>query len=334
MKWVSIALVAGAAGAQGTPRVDFAHDVLPILARSCFRCHRAPFRDERGMLRRPKAGLRLDGRGWILRGSDDHEVIVPGNPAKSLLYQLTTLPADHDDVMPAKGDPLTGEQTATLRRWIAAGADFGEWVGAPGPGGEAARSNAMPARIAMLARLAGGVAAAAPAAIREARGELARVEPVQPNSPLLRVEFLTAKDRVGHEEVVHLGPIAGQITHLDLARTNVTDGALASVARMSNLTHLDLRGTAVTDDGLDHLRRLQQLRTLNLFATRVTDAGLAGLSELARLQHVFLGRTRVTADGIARLRRGLPGCRVVHDPKLPDPPAEGADRGQRRRRRR
>jgi len=108
--------------------VDFEKRVLPILKERCFSCHQAPTTGADGRAVKPKAGLRLDGRGWILKGSDERAVLTPGDPAKSRLYSLTVLPADHEDRMPSKGDPLTKEQTATLRLWIAQGAAFGSWT--------------------------------------------------------------------------------------------------------------------------------------------------------------------------------------------------------------
>ncbi|MCB9550854.1 MAG: hypothetical protein H6705_03020 [Myxococcales bacterium] len=35
-----------------------------------------------------------------------------------------TLPPDHEDYMPSKGDPLTPAEVATLTRWVATGADW------------------------------------------------------------------------------------------------------------------------------------------------------------------------------------------------------------------
>src|SRR5437773_6744407 len=108
MEWLAVALLA--ASEQGAP-MDFETRVLPILRDRCFTCHEAAKTAPDGRVVKPKAGLRLDGRGWILRGSDERAVLIPGDPAKSRLYSLTALPADHEDRMPSKGDSLTNEQT-------------------------------------------------------------------------------------------------------------------------------------------------------------------------------------------------------------------------------
>ena len=113
--------------------VDFGRMIYPILKDRCLSCHSAPYVDVRnGRTKKPKGGVRLDTKEHLLKGyldDDDNLVksIVPGVPDKSPLYTTTTLPADHDDIMPAKGDPLTKEQQGLLKQWIADGAKFGDF---------------------------------------------------------------------------------------------------------------------------------------------------------------------------------------------------------------
>jgi hypothetical protein len=126
------AVLASALASPQETKVDFESRVLPILRERCYSCHEAPKTAPDGRTVKPKGGLRLDGKGWILRGSDEQTVLTAGDPQKSRLYTLTVLPADHEDRMPSKGDPLTKAQTETLRLWIAQGAPFGAWTGAPG----------------------------------------------------------------------------------------------------------------------------------------------------------------------------------------------------------
>ena len=49
--------------------VDFEEEVWPILEERCVECHKAPF-EQNGRRKEPKAGLRLDGAGHIMAGSD------------------------------------------------------------------------------------------------------------------------------------------------------------------------------------------------------------------------------------------------------------------------
>jgi len=92
--------------------VDFTRDVRPILSRHCFKCH--GFDDKAR-----KARLRLDVREDAVK-----KAIVPGKPDDSELVRR--LFAGDDEVMPppATKNPLSDAQKQTLKRWIAAGAEY------------------------------------------------------------------------------------------------------------------------------------------------------------------------------------------------------------------
>lgn len=99
-------------------KVDFKKQVWPILDKSCLRCHGA---------KKQKGELRLDKKQNAFKGGESGDpAIVPGKSKDSKLFQLITLPEDHDDFMPAKGDPLTQDQRALIGRWIDEGAHWPE----------------------------------------------------------------------------------------------------------------------------------------------------------------------------------------------------------------
>ncbi len=112
-----LALLLPAAAAPAPP--DFQREVRPILSRQCFACH-GP--DEHAR----KAGLRLDLRDEALKpAKSGKRALVPGKPDQSELVRRISA-TDHDQVMPppeAKKQ-LTAAEQDTLRRWIAAGADY------------------------------------------------------------------------------------------------------------------------------------------------------------------------------------------------------------------
>lgn len=317
-------------------RVDFAREVWPILEKSCVRCHGAR-KDPSGRTRKPKGGLRLDGKHWILAGGENGPVVKPGDPARSPLWTRTVLDPDDDDFMPAKGDPLTEAQTDILRRWIEQGATFGDWRGAPGPAGtdeaaSPAKAIALPSRVALAARLGRGLPPAAPDLIERARAHGALVSAEQPGSPLLRVEFFGSQDRVDDDTVRQLVPLRDHITHLNLSGTRVTDRGLALLARMPRLTWLDLHDTRITDRGVAALVGLKELRHLNLYGTPVTDRGLRALENLTSLEALFVWNTKVTGAGVERLRSALGKTRIVQRMELPEPVQGDTDRPRRRRR--
>ncbi|HEX4132376.1 MAG TPA: DUF1553 domain-containing protein [Pirellulales bacterium] len=98
--------------------VDFFADVQPILEARCLSCHQGTA---------AQSGLRLDSRPGALRGGDSGDAaIVPSQPSKSPLLDRVAS-TDADIVMPPKGERLTAEQVAVLRRWIVQGATWPEF---------------------------------------------------------------------------------------------------------------------------------------------------------------------------------------------------------------
>jgi mono/diheme cytochrome c family protein len=119
-----VGVSAHAASAADAQPVDFARDVKPILSEYCFTCH-GP--DEKSRA----AKLRLDLRDHALKpAKSGAAAIVPGKPETSeLVKRITTL--DEDDVMPPPDakKTLSAAQVDTLKRWIAAGAEYrGHWA--------------------------------------------------------------------------------------------------------------------------------------------------------------------------------------------------------------
>ena len=113
MKYLSILMAAGivSAGSLGLAGpvdlsklpppstqqgVTYDKDIHPMLeASSCIRCH-GP--------QKPKAGLRLDSREGVLKGSKDGKVVTPGNSEKSQLV-VAVARLDPESAMPPKPKP-------------------------------------------------------------------------------------------------------------------------------------------------------------------------------------------------------------------------------------
>ncbi|HEY0162611.1 MAG TPA: c-type cytochrome domain-containing protein [Edaphobacter sp.] len=85
--------------------------VKPIFQSNCFRCHA-------GMNRR--GGLSMSTHAGMMKGGKDGVVIVPGDPAKSLLMRGIRHEGSVKP-MPPKSK-LSDTDTATIERWIRAGA--------------------------------------------------------------------------------------------------------------------------------------------------------------------------------------------------------------------
>jgi cytochrome c len=104
-----------AAGPDEAATPDFyTTKVQPILQANCYRCHG-------GMNHR--GGLSLATRAGIMKGGHDGAVLVPGDPAKSLLVRLIRHEGPQNDPMPMPPKAkLSDADIATVERWVRAGA--------------------------------------------------------------------------------------------------------------------------------------------------------------------------------------------------------------------
>jgi hypothetical protein len=88
--------------------VSFANDVMPILQSRCFNCHGGDS---------IKEGLSFASYDTLMAGSQNGPVLIPGDPANSLLIQQI-----QNGKMPKRGPKLTPDQLQILIDWILAGA--------------------------------------------------------------------------------------------------------------------------------------------------------------------------------------------------------------------
>ncbi len=100
-------------------KLRFNRDIRPILSDKCFHCH-GPDPKKRD------SGMRLDVRADAIKEHDGFRAIVPGKPDESeMLVRVAS--SDRDEVMPppkSKLGGLTPAEVATLKRWIAEGAEY------------------------------------------------------------------------------------------------------------------------------------------------------------------------------------------------------------------
>jgi len=123
---VSFSVVASALSAA--ERIDFAREILPILAENCFHCH-GPDPKNR------QAGLRLDTQEGAFRKKRDRAMIMPGKSGESEVFTRISS-KDPSDVMPPPDSnrKLTASQIELIRRWIDQGANWGQhWAYVPLP---------------------------------------------------------------------------------------------------------------------------------------------------------------------------------------------------------
>jgi mono/diheme cytochrome c family protein len=118
---VTAAIFAGA-GLRGVSAQDdaskpafYKDKVRPILVTNCAKCH---------MNMDHKGGLSLQTKASTLKGGRDGVVIVPGDPANSLLVKLIRHegPPDDPKPMPPKSPKMSDADIAVVEQWVKAGA--------------------------------------------------------------------------------------------------------------------------------------------------------------------------------------------------------------------
>lgn len=276
--------------AHAADKVDFVKEIQPILEKSCIQCHGPE---------KHKGDLRLDTKEAALKGGKDAVSIVPGDAAKSDLYHRITLPKDHDDVMPSKGDLLTKAQTDLFRDWINQGANWPEGVVAKSSAPVEVETKAEPVKLPDYKP-----SAAELKAIAKFEDQGVSIRPVAQNVNWREANFRSLNTNATDTALAPLKDILG-LMDLNLAGTKITDAGLASIKGLTNLTHLHLEHTAIGDAGLANLKGLANLEYLNLFDTKVTDAGLENLKGLTKLRNLHLWQTKVTDAGVENLQKSL-----------------------------
>ena len=102
----------------------YTEKVRPLLMTNCGKCHFDV---------NHKGGLSLQTKASMMKGGRDGVVIVPGDPANSLLVKLIRHegPASDPMPMPAKAPKMSDADIATIEQWVKAGAVMPDDPAAP-----------------------------------------------------------------------------------------------------------------------------------------------------------------------------------------------------------
>ncbi|MGB0354427.1 MAG: c-type cytochrome domain-containing protein [Opitutales bacterium] len=288
--------------------IDFRKDVWPILDSRCIECHKSPY-EKNGVLKKPKAGLRLDGAAYIMHGSDDGPVVIVNHPSRSSLYQRVILPEDDADHMPPKGGSLSTRQKEILRMWIAQGVDFGDWVGATDGIenlAERKKSNNLPqaSYLMQFDQLAKGVQGVEETVLKEIVQKTSlMVRPLGVGSVLLEAKVVTEPSAVNDQAVEWLMPIKQNIVKVDLRETSITDKSLQMLSTFPRLTQLNLMGTEIDSSSIKYFNGNERLESLNMVDTKVSESISETLLSMPSLEKVYLWKSEFTPAGISLLQK-------------------------------
>jgi hypothetical protein len=113
---ISFVLILGPSSLFG--KIDFVHQVMPVLKKNCAECHTEG---------KKKGGLSMNTRLEFLAGGEGGEVAVPGDPDESYFLEVVAT-EDTDDRMPPKGPGLSDEEIHLLHQWVQEGMEWPEEI--------------------------------------------------------------------------------------------------------------------------------------------------------------------------------------------------------------
>jgi mono/diheme cytochrome c family protein len=304
---VALLVLAAAASAQTPPPapaaaapVDFDKQIAPILLTRCIDCH-GP--------KEQKGDLRLDAKAHVfVAGEEDSWVVVPKKPDDSELLRRLGLATDDEEIMPAKGEPLSKEQQALVRQWIEEGAPWpasgDEWLA------KELAAMVIPKITFVLPEIDATAQGAIDAAVAELRKRGAVVGAVAADTPALDVNLSLLRDKVGDAELKLLAPLASRLVWLNVSRTAVTDASREQLAALTQLRRLHAANTQWSDATFGSLAGLTHLEFVNAYGTQLTDTGLASLAKLPKLARLHVWQSKVTADGAKAAAAAAPALQI------------------------
>lgn len=289
--------------------------IAPIMEAKCTSCHG---------VEKKKGKLQLHDFAAIMKGGGDGATtVIAGKPDDSLMLKRVLLPKDDDDHMPPSDEPqITKEECQIITWWIKNGASDTQTVAAAKP--DAAIEGILAAMLSKGLPKASVVKVEKPKPkpltdaekkqVAEITAKMqalnASLMPLAQDTEQLRLGVINAADKFGDKELAMLEPIAQQVVWVDLARSQITDAAADSLAKMANLERLHLENTKFSDAGLAKLAALQNLEYLNLYGNKVTDGGIAKLAGAKGLKKLFVWQTGVTQNGAKALEGQRPDLKV------------------------
>jgi len=127
---------------------------------------------------------------------------------------------------------------------------------------------------------------------------------------LANLEYLCASsNKLGDAGIESLLPLK-KLKLLNLARCGLTNRALSSIGKMTQLRHLDIQyNDAITDKGIASLAGLKNLRTLQLGETSIGGNSIKSLVKLTSLRHLIYSPQQFTRLDIKEIENALPNCK-------------------------
>ncbi|GAB3506985.1 c-type cytochrome domain-containing protein [Emticicia fontis] len=290
--------------------------IRPIFKQKCEQCHNA---------NKMKGDLRIDEIELFKKGGKHGSIFVANNVEESEFIKRILLPESDDDHMPPKGKTQISEnELALMKWWIEQGAPFDKKVSqvqvsepvkpilaSLGGTGGTSTSGGVPQDKFNIEEKLLSVAtdAISDNTLAELKKSGALILPFAQNNNYVEISYIN-NSKFSDNEASVIPKASDQTLWLRLSDTQITDKALAEVAKLEKLTRLHLEQTKITDNGLGQLSTLKNLEYLNLIGTKISDAGIKQLASLKNLKKLYLWKTNVTLKGAEELKKSLPDVKI------------------------
>jgi uncharacterized membrane protein len=289
--------------------IDFERDLLPTFEARCIKCH-GP--------KKQNGKLRLDSLEELLASKYFDEIVVAGDPDASTMFERINLPQRDRDFMPKRGDRLSEWEIKAIHRWITG---LEPSVDAAGRAGDDDVLGDLEALLGQDDSVTEALVAVIDAVTE--RGGYAGFE--SRGSRRLIVNWSVLPRPMTADDFAVLEPASDSIVELNLGGVGVTDSLLEPVAGFAGLERLNISRSDISDGGLATLGSLERLRVLNLYGSPVSNASVETIAALPGLERVYLWRTFINETGIEALREAKPGLEIIADIEQAEPEPEQAE---------
>ncbi|MBK1877060.1 c-type cytochrome domain-containing protein [Pelagicoccus mobilis] len=283
--------------------------IHPMMEQNCLSCHNTD---------KTKGELNLESYAGHLAGGEIGPAIVPHDLDASELYFRVTLPRDDEEFMPPdEKPPLSEAEIALIEWWIEQGAPAEATLGELADLSAAVETYVADVFSKMLTpeeieRLNEERAAlyAALADLQSDTGVL--IEPVEANALEFSIYAHSVAREFEDKSLLPFEDFADRIVSADFSSSKISDEAISSISKFSNLKHLVLSKTQLTGKALGELAKLQKLESLNLYGSSLEADRLPELAKLVQLKKLYLFQTELHTDELLEeLRSKLPDCEVL-----------------------
>lgn len=276
--------------------------VQPIFESKCIGCHNPD---------KLKGGLELIDEKSILKGGKSGKLLVPGQPAVSLLLQRIHMPEEEKKHMPPAGKPqLTPEEMKVLYLWVKENADFKKKVTDLPPADSLRIASATFLKPAEAEEEKYDFAAADENTVKKLNNNYCGIYPLALGSPALAVDIFN-RSAYTPKVLEGLSAIKKQVVSLDLHKMPVKDVELKTIAQFENLRVLNLNFTDITGSTLNQLVSLKYLRSLSLAGTKLHQQALSKLQSFKSLKELVIWNTGLSATEMQSLQAANKNINII-----------------------